>query len=545
MKKLLSLFLAVLIALSLILPAGAANQIRLQKLVDGTADYLLNTVKSAGSGEIGGEWVVMALARSGYDAPESFYQDYYSALEKRVQDAKGVLHKKKYTEYSRVILALTAIGKDPTNVGGYDLLKPLGDFDMTVWQGLNGAIWALIALDSGEYAMPVNTDASTQATRQMYVDHILGRQLADGGFSLNGKGGDTTPADPDITAMALQALAKYQDQKKVKTATDKAIECLSKMQDSSGGYASWGTANCESCAQVVVALCELGISLNDKRFVKNGHTLLDNLTSFRKSNGGFTHVSDGSDGDNQMSTEQGFYALVDALRLEKGFSSLYRMSGNALHISDAAGAQGLPSRNTAVKAIPVTKPGLTFSDIKKSANKAAIEALASREIINGMGDGTFAPSATMTRAQYAAIVVRALGLTPDAKGAKAYTDVAPGTWYEGYIGTASTYGIINGRGGGIFDPEGTITKQEAAVMTIRAAKLCGLETAMKSATVRDALCDFADYTSVADWAQSELAYCYQNGLLDASALNVEPGRKILRCEVAEMLYRMLMLAQLL
>ena len=545
MKKLLSLFLAALIAFSLILPVGAASKSGLQTMVDKTAEYLLSNVKSAGSGETGGEWVVMALARSGHEVSDSYYQDYYASLEKRVKDAKGVLHKKKYTEYSRVIIALSAIGKDPTNVGGYNLLKPLGDFDMTVWQGLNGAIWALIALDSDDYAMPVNPDASTQATRQMYIDRILDRQLADGGFSLNGKGGDTTPADPDITAMALQALAKYQDQKKVKTATDKAVECLSKMQDSSGGYSSWGTANCESCAQVVVALCELGISLNDKRFVKNNHTLLDNLTSFRKSNGSFTHTADGSDGDNQMSTEQGFYALVAALRAEKGLSSLYRMSGNALHISDAAGAQGLPNRNTAVKAMPVTKPGLTFSDIKKSANKAAIEALASREIINGMGNDIFSPNTTMTRAQYAAIVVRALGLTPDAKGAKAYTDVASGTWYEGYIGTASTYGIINGRGSGIFDPEGTITKQEAAVMTIRAAKLCGLDTTMKSASVRDVLCDYADYTSVADWAQSELAYCYLNGLLDASALNVEPGRKILRCEVAEMLYRMLKLAQLL
>lgn len=546
MKKLLSLFLAALILCSLALPAGAANKSELQSLVDGTAAYLLDVVQNAGSGgDTGGEWVVMALARSGYTVPERYYQDYYASLEKRVQDAKGVLHKKKYTEYSRVIVALSAIGKDPANVGGYNLLMPLGDFDKTVWQGLNGAIWALIALDSGNYDIPANKDASTQATRQMYVDHILSRQLSDGGFSLNGKGGDTTPADPDITAMALQALANYQDQKKVKIATDQAVECLSKMQDASGGYASWGTSNCESCAQVIVALCELGIPLNDKRFVKNGHTLIDNLTSFRKTNGGFTHVADGSDGDNQMSTEQGFYALVAALRAEKGLPSLYRMSGDALHIKDAAGGQGLPNRNAAVKVMPVTQPGLTFPDIKKNSNKAAIEALASREIINGMGDGFFAPNKTMTRAEYAAIVVRALGLTPDAAGAKIYTDVASGTWYEGYIGTATAFGIINGRGGGIFDPQGTITKQEAAVMTIRAAKLCGLDTAMKRTAVRDALCDYADYTSVADWAQNELAYCYQNGLLDASALNVEPGRKILRCEVAEMLYRMLKLAQLL
>ena len=79
--------------------------------------------------------------------------------------------------------------------------------------------------------------------------------MKDGGWSLTGTG----DSDVDMTAMALQALAKYQDQKAVKSATDKALTWLSKAQDSKGGFASWGTTNVESVAQVVVALCELGI----------------------------------------------------------------------------------------------------------------------------------------------------------------------------------------------------------------------------------------------------------------------------------------------
>lgn len=84
-----------------------------------------------------------------------------------------------------------------------DLTTALGDYDKTIWQGLNGPIWALIALDSGNYAMPVNQDAKTQAARQMYIDRILARQLSDGGWSLSGAG----VSDPGITGMALQALA--------------------------------------------------------------------------------------------------------------------------------------------------------------------------------------------------------------------------------------------------------------------------------------------------------------------------------------------------
>ena len=86
--------------------------------------------------------------------PANYYDDYYARVEKYVKNCAGVLHERKYTEYSRVILALTAIGRDPSNVAGYNLLTPLGDFEKTIWQGLNGPIWALIALDSGSYDIP-------------------------------------------------------------------------------------------------------------------------------------------------------------------------------------------------------------------------------------------------------------------------------------------------------------------------------------------------------------------------------------------------------
>ncbi len=115
-----------------------------------TGAYLLKTVADPQVGSIGGEWAVIGLARSGYHIPQSYWDNYYQTVVDHVQDCKGNLHDKKYTEYSRLVLALTAIGADPTNVGGYNLLAPLGDYDKTIWQGVNGAAWALIALDSGK-----------------------------------------------------------------------------------------------------------------------------------------------------------------------------------------------------------------------------------------------------------------------------------------------------------------------------------------------------------------------------------------------------------
>ena len=542
-SRLMALALVLMLGITLCIPALAADKAELETKVTESSAYMLGTVKNPQVGSIGGEWAIIGLARSGYDVPLEYYQDYYATVEAYVKACNGVLHDKKYTDYSRVIVALTSIGKDPRDVGGYNLLTPLGDFDKTIWQGINGPIWALIALDSGNYAMPQNGEAKTQATRQMYIDEILSRQLADGGWSLNGKGGDTTPADPDITGMALQALAKYQDQAAVKTATDEALDCMSERQGTDGGFSSWGTGNSESSVQMLTALCELGIPIDDDRFVKNGQTILDNLLSFRNADGSFKHTSTGG-GNNQMASEQGLYGLVAALRMETGKNSLYRM-GDAISIGKGSGpvkGEGLPGKHTDVKAMPVTAPGTTFDDVVFSENITAIEALAARGIINGKSDGIFDPDAGMTRAEFATIITRGLGLA--AKDTGVFTDVSASAWYAGFAGTANQYGIVNGVGGNKFNPGGTITRQEAATMVARAAKLCGMDTAMTAPETRDMLAQFGDYVTVADWAQDSLAFCYREDILDQSELNIQPTKAILRGEIAQMLFNMLTKANL-
>ena len=536
-RKGLSLLLALVLVMGLCVPAMAVSKNELTSAVTESAEYMLNAVKQPQVGSIGGEWAVIGLARSGQDVPQKYWDSYYAVVEDYVEGCNGVLHNKKYTEYSRVVVALTAIGADPTDVAGYDLLKPLGDFDKTIWQGINGPIWALIALDGGNYDMPVNKDAKTQATRQMYIDEILSRQLNDGGWNLSDKGGNGQ-SDPDITGMALQALAKYQTQSAVKSATDEALTCLSKMQDANGGYASWETSNSESVVQVVVALCELGIDLNDSRFVKGGNTLLDNLFSYRNADGSFSHTANGS-GNDQMSSEQGFYGIVAAMRAIEGKNSLYRMSDCTIRVSGNAGVtnNGLPGKHADVRKVPVTVPGTTFADITNHANKTAIEELAARGIINGYNATSFGPNDTMTRAQFAAIVVRGLGLP--LMTTNNFSDVKAGSWYASYVGTAYSYGIVNGRTATTFDPEGTITRQEAAAMVARAAKLCGMDTELETYEILNVLAQFGDYMSIGEWARESMAFCYGEDILDQSDLNVEPNRAILRCEIAQMLYNML------
>ena len=125
-RKFAALVLTLCVLVSLAAPALAASGV--QSELQGSAAYMLSAVKAPEVGSIGGEWAVIGLARSGYPVPANYFDDYYARVEKYVKDCAGVLHERKYTEYSRVILALTAIGRDPANVAGYNLPDPAGRF---------------------------------------------------------------------------------------------------------------------------------------------------------------------------------------------------------------------------------------------------------------------------------------------------------------------------------------------------------------------------------------------------------------------------------
>ena len=204
------------------------------------------------------------------------------------------------------------------NQKGYKNMDVGQSFEMNyvTYQGINGPIWTLIALDSHDYA------PQGDVTREKLIDAILGAQLPDGGWDMMGKAADT-----DITAMAIQALAPYYDTNDaVKAAVDKALDALSAMQNDDGTFSTaFSGKTSESTAQVIVALTALGINpATDSRFIKNGVNAVDGLCSFYVDGGGFRHIASGDlDG---MATEQSYYALAAYYRLLAGQTSLYDMS---------------------------------------------------------------------------------------------------------------------------------------------------------------------------------------------------------------------------
>ena len=302
------------VTLTVAKPAGPD----VQEAYKTTGDYLSGKGTPI-VGSIGGEWLTIGLARSGRTVPEGYYDNAVAYVKAKINTTTNRLDRNKSTDNARLILALTAIGKDVTDVGGFDLLAGLDDMKYVKRQGTNGPVWTLIALDSHGY-----TPAGS-VTRDALVETILSLQKDSGAWYINST---NATDDVDMTAMAIQALAPYyKTNEAVKAAVDKALTWLSTMQKSDGSFAEMAgvASSSESTAQVLVALCALGIDPTaDARFAKNSFHVVDGLLTFYTGEAFKHQLADAT--VDQMGTEQSYYALAAYMRLTGGRSFLYDMN---------------------------------------------------------------------------------------------------------------------------------------------------------------------------------------------------------------------------
>lgn len=278
---------------------------------------LLNQYNNASVGSTYGEWLILALARGGIisgtdtsGAAVTYLENAYSVL-RDMRDTKM----SQPTDYARVTLAMSALGVEAPQ----SVLDVVRDYDRVAAQGINAVTYALLALDSKPYK-----DAGDDALRDKYVALLLDNACESGGWVY---GGDkTSTADVDMTAMVLQALAPYylNGDANVKSAVDKGLSALKAMQKSTGGFASYGTYNAESTAQVIVALTALGIDPTSAEWKQTGDPIEALLHFYDASASMFRHTTNGK--ADQMATEQSAYALVAYKRFVSKQNRLYDMS---------------------------------------------------------------------------------------------------------------------------------------------------------------------------------------------------------------------------
>ena len=343
-------------------------------------------------------WNVIGLKRSGLYVPESYINLFYSNVIAYCESKDWQITRAKYSDYSKLILALTAIGVDARDVMGHNLLAYLSDYENVSRQGNNGTIWALIALNSNPaYEIPEDPSAVQQNSEELLVKKVVGMQCQDGGWTMMG-----TTGDSDMTGMAMQALASYYNKdgyEDVTAAIDKGLAWIEKNQLSSGGFGTMNTETSESVAQIITALCGVGIDCGeDVRFIKNGKWPMTGLFQYYMPEGGFMHVAAdaGNNGGGAggiidgMATEQGLYATVAYRRFLDGETFLYDMSDVAISagtkpvvsptIDTGSNGGGNPSQTvtTAKKAetkpaaskVKVIKVGLNYSTIYLTKGKS-------------------------------------------------------------------------------------------------------------------------------------------------------------------------------
>lgn len=451
-------------------------------------------VKNVLAGETLTDWEAIALARAGQTVPATYMEQ----IERLLEEQNGEF--RKVTDLERIAIAVKAAGGDPTAVAGYNIIEKIYNHDKMTNQGVNGPIFALLALNSGRYAIP--SDAAWN--EQKLIQWILAQQNETGGFP-HIKGEED---NVDITAMAVTALSAHMERSEVQRAVESAIDRLARMQLASGGFSLGGEENSESVAQVIIALSSAGIGTTDQRFIKSGTSLIAKLLSYRNEDGGFAHTA--GQASNEMATEQALLALVAYERHIQGQMKLFQFYERTAQPSVEKYVDESAIADWAVQSVYRAYESKLVTSISETEHR-------------------FAPKQEMTRAQFAAIVVRLMNETPAVGTTQSFADVHPDSWYYGYVMKAKQKGIIEGISDTSFAPDQSVSREQMAAIVARALKLEGGAGVQRFVDDDDINRDLAPYVYAVQ----------QQGLMEGYDGGFHPSATVTREMAAVVAVRML------
>jgi len=188
---------------------------------------------------------------------------------------------------------------------------------------------------------------------------------------------------------------------------------------------------------------------------------------------------------------------------------------------------------------------VAFRDMAGHWAEEAVNDMGSRLVFEGIGGENFAPDLPITRAEFAAILVRALGLSPEQDGTVPFADIRSGDWYAGFVRTAQDFGLLQGHDDGTFRPTERITREQAMVAVSRAMALTGRMADIPTADAEQELASFNDAADVSKWARSGVAATIKAGMVSGrDGGRIAPGDTISRAEVAVLVRRLLQKSEL-
>lgn len=182
-------------------------------------------------------------------------------------------------------------------------------------------------------------------------------------------------------------------------------------------------------------------------------------------------------------------------------------------------------------------PSKAFTDLDAKAwYHEGVDYVLTNGLMNGVGGGKFEPDGQLTRAQLVTVLYRAAGEPDTGKQVNPFTDVPDDTWYTKAVIWAANNGIVNGVAKNTFAPDDSITREQIAAMLYRYA---GAEAAKE-----DKLSAFPDAAKVSDWAKEALNWAVASGLINGVAdangtASLEPQATATRAQIATILMRWL------
>ncbi len=187
---------------------------------------------------------------------------------------------------------------------------------------------------------------------------------------------------------------------------------------------------------------------------------------------------------------------------------------------------------------------IEFADVASHWAKDAVNDMGSRLVVTGVDGKNYEPDRDITRAEFATIMVRALGLEAGV-GDNGFSDVKTSDWYCGYIETAVSYGLITGYSDGTFRPNDKITREQAMTIIARAMGITELEATLTASEQNDLLAGYTDSSSASDYALSGIAACIDTAVVNGrTATTICPQNNITRAEVAAIVQRLLQKSEL-